>query len=427
MTTSDMVRRLSKENHVSLSELARRVGQSPQNFSKKLQRETLTLDELNLIGQALGVSFEQCFVFPNGRRISTESFGNSGIPDSAAWIRALHSDHPLRKALTGDYDTVIYVDGPTGHCTFYAMPEEIKNCFGKVLDRNPGISIVSSLLVENCVAPEDRKEVSTFLDMYNLRYALSHAPIVSKVFRYVNEKGERYSELRVVRVGDGEKLQGAVIAIIDRDEVIREKVESNARNEKILAVTASLASTCSFVVSVNMKNDSAWICGISRPLLEVYGNIDNSEIPFRGVVLPVLLRDVCPDDAGRIERGLSPDVIRDRLSRDHDYNEGFRYRYGDRYYFADMRVLRYGDGSDPDCFVVAFLNRDAEISAAKKHRDELIQAKTTAEETNELRAEAVRDACSRMRSSLGRICTDGTAAKEELLGLIEELETVYQK
>ena len=71
MTTSEMVRKLSKQRHVSLSELARRVGQSPQNFSKKLQRETLTLEELNEIANALGVSFEQSFVLPGGDRITT--------------------------------------------------------------------------------------------------------------------------------------------------------------------------------------------------------------------------------------------------------------------------------------------------------------------------------------------------------------------
>lgn len=71
MTTSEMVRKLCKQRHVSLSELARRVGQSPQNFSKKLQRETLTLEELNQISLVLGVSFEQSFVLPGGARITT--------------------------------------------------------------------------------------------------------------------------------------------------------------------------------------------------------------------------------------------------------------------------------------------------------------------------------------------------------------------
>jgi len=35
--------------NISVSELARRIGQTPQNFNKKLQRETVTLDELKAI------------------------------------------------------------------------------------------------------------------------------------------------------------------------------------------------------------------------------------------------------------------------------------------------------------------------------------------------------------------------------------------
>lgn len=35
--------------NISVSELARRIGQTPQNFGKKLKRDTVTLDELNQI------------------------------------------------------------------------------------------------------------------------------------------------------------------------------------------------------------------------------------------------------------------------------------------------------------------------------------------------------------------------------------------
>ena len=45
MTTSDPVRRLCEEQNISVSELARRIGQTRQNFSKKLKRDTLTIDE----------------------------------------------------------------------------------------------------------------------------------------------------------------------------------------------------------------------------------------------------------------------------------------------------------------------------------------------------------------------------------------------
>ena len=66
MTTSDLVRKLCEKQNISISELARRIGQSRQNFSKKLKRDTLTIDELKAIADALGVTFEQSFTLPDG-------------------------------------------------------------------------------------------------------------------------------------------------------------------------------------------------------------------------------------------------------------------------------------------------------------------------------------------------------------------------
>ncbi len=66
MTTSDLVKQLCEEQNISISELARRIGQSRQNFSKKLKRDTLTIEELKAIADALGVTFEQSFTLPDG-------------------------------------------------------------------------------------------------------------------------------------------------------------------------------------------------------------------------------------------------------------------------------------------------------------------------------------------------------------------------
>ena len=55
--------------NISVSELARRIGQTQQNFNKKLKRETVTLDELKAIADVLGVRFEQEFVLPDGDEI----------------------------------------------------------------------------------------------------------------------------------------------------------------------------------------------------------------------------------------------------------------------------------------------------------------------------------------------------------------------
>ena len=64
-----MIKELCEQMNISVSELARRIGQTPQNFNKKLKRETVTLDELKDIADVLGVKFEQSFVLPEGDEI----------------------------------------------------------------------------------------------------------------------------------------------------------------------------------------------------------------------------------------------------------------------------------------------------------------------------------------------------------------------
>lgn len=70
MTTSDMIRQLCKKMDISISELARKIGQSPQNFNKKMQRETISYVEMIKIANALGITYEQTFMLANGEKIS---------------------------------------------------------------------------------------------------------------------------------------------------------------------------------------------------------------------------------------------------------------------------------------------------------------------------------------------------------------------
>lgn len=69
MKTSDMIRQLCEEMNISLAELCRRIGQTPQNFNKKLQRGTVSFEEMVTIAEVLGVGCEQAFVLPGGERI----------------------------------------------------------------------------------------------------------------------------------------------------------------------------------------------------------------------------------------------------------------------------------------------------------------------------------------------------------------------
>lgn len=73
MKNSDMIRQLCEQMNISVSELARRLDQSPQNFGKKLKRETITLEELKTIADVMDVKFEQAFILPDGNEIKTGS------------------------------------------------------------------------------------------------------------------------------------------------------------------------------------------------------------------------------------------------------------------------------------------------------------------------------------------------------------------
>ena len=70
MTTSDMIRELCDRMNISLAELCRRIGQTPHNFNKKLQRGTVSSEEMAKIAEVLDVGYEQAFVLPDGEKIA---------------------------------------------------------------------------------------------------------------------------------------------------------------------------------------------------------------------------------------------------------------------------------------------------------------------------------------------------------------------
>lgn len=69
MATLDMIRTLCEKQNISLAELCRRIGQTPQNFNKKLKRGTVSFEKMIAIVEAIGVGYEQAFVLPNGEKI----------------------------------------------------------------------------------------------------------------------------------------------------------------------------------------------------------------------------------------------------------------------------------------------------------------------------------------------------------------------
>ena len=73
MNTSNLIKNLCKEKGISVAELARRIGQTPHNFNKKLKRETVSTEELMEIAEVLGVVFEQSYILENGEKLTITS------------------------------------------------------------------------------------------------------------------------------------------------------------------------------------------------------------------------------------------------------------------------------------------------------------------------------------------------------------------
>ena len=73
MSTSNLIKNLCKEKGISVAELARRIGQTPQNFNKKLKRETVSTEELMEIAEVLRDVFEQSYILENGEKLTITS------------------------------------------------------------------------------------------------------------------------------------------------------------------------------------------------------------------------------------------------------------------------------------------------------------------------------------------------------------------
>lgn len=66
MTISEQIKILCVRSNISVSELARRIGTSPQAFSAKMKRQSFTVEELEIIADAVNSKFSHSFELPSG-------------------------------------------------------------------------------------------------------------------------------------------------------------------------------------------------------------------------------------------------------------------------------------------------------------------------------------------------------------------------
>ncbi len=69
MTVNEQIKILCIRNGISLAELSRKIGLTPQSLNGKMKREKFTVYDLEEMSTALGCKFERYFVLPNGEKI----------------------------------------------------------------------------------------------------------------------------------------------------------------------------------------------------------------------------------------------------------------------------------------------------------------------------------------------------------------------
>ncbi len=69
MTISEQIKVLCVRSNISVAELARRVGTTPQNFNAKMKRESFNVKDLEKIASVVSCTFERHFILKSGEKI----------------------------------------------------------------------------------------------------------------------------------------------------------------------------------------------------------------------------------------------------------------------------------------------------------------------------------------------------------------------
>ena len=69
MTISEQIKVLCVRSNISMAELARRIGVSPQSLSAKMKRESFTISDLEEIADVVGAKFIRKFMLYNGEEV----------------------------------------------------------------------------------------------------------------------------------------------------------------------------------------------------------------------------------------------------------------------------------------------------------------------------------------------------------------------
>lgn len=69
MNISEQIKVLCVRQNISVAELARRLGKSPQSFNSKMKKQSFTVNDLERIAEVTGATFERYFILGDGEKV----------------------------------------------------------------------------------------------------------------------------------------------------------------------------------------------------------------------------------------------------------------------------------------------------------------------------------------------------------------------
>ena len=151
MNLAEEVRRLARELGLTMTEVARRIGQSPANLSKKLTKGTLSFEDFEKILRAMGVQMDCRFTLPDGR---TEEEGSTdprlrsqmAILEQQLTVERLKSQY-FAEARHGLYTALTTISGGLTLAEHHRDdPEKVQRCIDRI---RPALNELQALIADD--------------------------------------------------------------------------------------------------------------------------------------------------------------------------------------------------------------------------------------------------------------------------------------
>ena len=148
---AEEVRSLARELNMTFTEIARRIGQSPANLSKKLTKETLSFEDFEKILRAMGVQLECRYILPGGE----EAEGSGGDARLRSQLEILEGQLAVERMKTryfseARHDLRTAMDTVSGGLTLLERhcdsPERVRDCVTRI---RPALRELEALVADD--------------------------------------------------------------------------------------------------------------------------------------------------------------------------------------------------------------------------------------------------------------------------------------